>query len=732
MIRATLFALFAIAVSMQANAGECGNATHRPKIGLVLSGGGALGAAHIGVLKVLEELRVPVDCIAGTSMGSIVGGLYAMGLDAATLEATINSIDWRGMFRDRPPRAERDFRRKLQDDGNLIPFSFGIEEDKPLLPRGLILGQTLTLALRRLSLDGAAVLDFDRLPIPYRAVAADIETGEAVVLEKGDIATAMRASMAVSGVFPPVLRDDRLLVDGALANNTPIDIARAMGADRVIVVDLGTELPKRDQLDSAAAIVGQSINLLLRRNTERQLATLEPTDVLIRPELDGLSATSFDKIAEMIGPGETAARAMTGELRKLSLSPEAYRDLVEGRPNLIARPETLAFVRLDNKSRIDDAVIMERVTVKPGEPFDPEEIEQDVRRIYGLDYFETVTWRLVDVGTERGLEIRVEEKTIGLHTARVGLNLQFDPDAGSRYNLSGQVRLANLNELGAELVTDVSTGQTNQLILAYLQPLDAATKWYLSPSVSLSDREFAQYQDGERLRELRIQQAYTTLALARQFGTSGATAVSFDYGVGQFDLRSGPSIGDDNDFDIARYVVDLGYDSVDDLYFPSTGDLARLNFTHNLDDLGSSTSDITVSGTVATVRSRGQNRLRVQFAGGTLLDGEGSDQNAFTLGGLFFLSGYPQFELSGQNYLFASVAGYRDIGIRSVFFDMPVIVGGTVETGRIWNDGDTDIPQRWSGSLVVGVDSPVGPIFIAYGVGGGDRHVFHFSLGQEF
>jgi NTE family protein len=294
------------------------------------------------------------------------------------------------------------------------------------------------------------------------------------------------------------------------------------------------------------------------------------------------------------------------------------------------------------------------------------------------------------------------------------------------------VRLANLNALGAELVTDLSTGQTNQVAVAYLQPLDAATKWYLSPSIFLSDQEFAQYENGERLRELRTQQAFAALALARQFGTSGAAALSLDYGVGQFTRRSGPPIGAENDFTIARYIVDVGYDTVDDLYFPTTGDVGRLSFTHNLDALGSSNSDITLGGRVASTRSRGQNRLRLQFAGGTLLDGEGADQNAFTLGGLFFLSGYPQFELSGQHYVFASLAGYRDIGLRSVIFDMPIVVGGTVETGRIWNDGDEDIPQLWSGSLVVGVDAPVGPLFIAYGVGGADRHVFHFSLGQEF
>jgi len=312
----------------------CGPSVGRPKVGLALSGGGALGATHIGVLKVLEENRIPVDCIAGTSMGAIVGGLYASGMNASRLEETLKAIDWRKMFTDRPPRQQRDFRRKLEDEAGLLPYKIGISGDKPALPLGLILGQELTLALRALSVDASAVKDFNRLVIPFRAVAADIETGKTVVLGSGDLATAMRASMAVSGVFPPVEIDGRLLVDGGLSNNLPIDVVREMGADIVIVVDIPTKLKPRKDLSSAGAIIAQSLSVMVSRSSELQLETMTKTDILIQPELGDASSSSFERIAEMIQPGVEATRAqlhrrppLTRPTRRLGPRSPRYRRL---------------------------------------------------------------------------------------------------------------------------------------------------------------------------------------------------------------------------------------------------------------------------------------------------------------------------------------------------------------------------------------------------------------------
>src|SRR6188508_2454695 len=209
----------------------------RPRVGLVLSGGGARGAAHVGVLKVLDEMHVPVDAIAGTSMGAVVGGLYASGMSADEIEKLISSVNWQDAFQDRPPRAELGFRRKQDDRNFLVRYALGVREDGFVLPQGLVQGQKLEQVLRNAALPVAQIRDFNRLPIPFRAVATDLETGEAVLMDSGDLVTAMRASMSAPGVFAPAQRDGRLLIDGGLVENLPIDVARQMGVDILIVVD---------------------------------------------------------------------------------------------------------------------------------------------------------------------------------------------------------------------------------------------------------------------------------------------------------------------------------------------------------------------------------------------------------------------------------------------------------------------------------------------------------------
>src|SRR5277367_6131457 len=265
----------------------------RPRICLVLSGGGARGMAHIGVLKVLEELKIPVDCIAGTSVGAIVGGLYASGMTALEIDSTIRSVDWQEAFRDAPPRRDLAFRRKQDDRNFLVRLPLGLKHGRILLPKGFIQGQKLQETLRQLTLPFGTSTNFDTLPTPFRAVATDLVTGNAVLMEKGDLAFAMRASISAPGVFAPAEMQGQLLVDGGLAENLPIDVARAMHADILIVSDVSFPLQPRAALDSALTISNQMLAIMVRRNADRQKATLGPQDILIVPSLGTSSVTDF-------------------------------------------------------------------------------------------------------------------------------------------------------------------------------------------------------------------------------------------------------------------------------------------------------------------------------------------------------------------------------------------------------------------------------------------------------
>ena len=314
---------------------EAAPAAQRPRIGLALSGGGARGAAHVGVLRVLEALKIPVDYIAGTSMGSIVGALYASGMTPDEIAQALQEVDWDEVFTDATPRDERTFRRKQDDKLNLIQHKPGLKDGQVRLPMALVEGQKFDLVLRRLLLPVSEVRDFDRLRIPYRAVATDIATGREVVLRHGDLAQAVRASMAVPGAFAAVDIDGRTLVDGGMANNLPISVVREMGADIVIAVDISTPLLTREDIKSVLGVVEQLTGFLTRNNTERQIESLTRRDLLIVPPLDeaGISSGDFKRSAEAIAIGERAARDHTHTLAALGVSPDAYARYLAAHPN---------------------------------------------------------------------------------------------------------------------------------------------------------------------------------------------------------------------------------------------------------------------------------------------------------------------------------------------------------------------------------------------------------------
>ncbi|MFH1690458.1 MAG: patatin-like phospholipase family protein, partial [Candidatus Eisenbacteria bacterium] len=297
--------LFIIAIPSPARADEHSS---RPTVGLVLSGGGARGAAHAGVLEVLEELRIPVDCIAGTSMGSVVGGLYACGLSPQEIEANLRAIDWDDVFDDSPPRRHLPFRRKQVDQVALFGFELGLGRRGLEFPAGLVAGQKLGYLLEALTLRSADAANFDELPIPFRAVATDIDTGERVVMWKDNLADAMRASMAVPGAFTPVGRDGMTLVDGGLVCNLPVDLVRSMGADVIIAVDISPQTGASQETASAATILVQSLYLLMDQNAQQQGELLGTADVLVVPDLGDMNPADFRAVPSAIDAGEEGAR----------------------------------------------------------------------------------------------------------------------------------------------------------------------------------------------------------------------------------------------------------------------------------------------------------------------------------------------------------------------------------------------------------------------------------------
>ncbi|MEG3049415.1 MAG: patatin-like phospholipase family protein, partial [Thermomonas sp.] len=373
-------------------------------VGVVLGGGGARGIAHIGVLKVLERERIPVCAVSGTSMGAIVGGLYATGYDAAELEKIVGSIDWADMFVDDPSRPDLPMERKEEDFRHLLDLEIGYRDGRLGFPVGLVRGQKLMLLLRRLTLSTWRDKDFDALPIPFRAVAADIVTGNKVVFDDGDLAVAIRASMSVPGAFAPLKIDGRLLVDGGMAENVPIDEMRAMGLRRMVVVDVGSKLLGEKDLTNPAVILDQMITALMTEKTERSLASLGADDVLIRPDLGDITSGQFNRTAEAVAVGERAAEAMLPQLRRYAVSPERYAALRARQHRRDFDPGLVAFLDVEaGQTASATRHVGWAAESLVGQPFDVDKAEHAIGRAYGDGRFEQIGYRVVERDGQSGL-----------------------------------------------------------------------------------------------------------------------------------------------------------------------------------------------------------------------------------------------------------------------------------------------------------------------------------------
>lgn len=708
----------------------------RPVVGLVLSGGGALGATHIGVLKVLEELKVPVDIVTGTSMGSIVGGLYALGLDAHELESLVSSIDWGQTFKDNPPRSSLPSRRKQEDYGFLLDLKLGIKDGSLQLPAGIIQGQRLTLMLRDLTTRAHSVTNFDKLPIRYRAVAADLETGKAVVLKGGNLATAMRASMSVPGFFPPVEIDGKLLVDGGVANNLPVDVARAMGAEVLIVVDIPTVLKKRDRLKTSVDIAGQMLSVLIQQNSLGQIASLGPRDILIQPDLGERSSADFDKIQEMIPPGEVAARKRTAQLQALALDPVGYAALKDARGTETVETPVIRFIEFDNRTKLSDARLRAGIRQKIGQPMDVQQIEKDFSELYGSGLFEQIDYQLVERDGKTGMVVTATEKAWAKDYLRVGLALESDLDGDSTYLLGVGFTLTALNSYGAEWRNEIAFGSSQQLLSEFYQPLQPESGFYLLPSINyVRDDVRARGIDGTN-SEYRTIRGEGRLMIGYEASSDLDARVGLRFGVGEVDRRTGTGVGvDTGRFQIGAADLQISSDTLDDTNFPNEGHLVFLEMTASRDELGADDDYVRAEMRALQAMTWGDNTVIVGMQAGTSLSGTLPIHDRFQAGGLFNLSGYARNELSTENIVSGRMLYMRRLSERSpLFLDFPLYLGGSLEAARLDKayDSDSFSQTAFGASVFLGADTPLGPGYLAVGHGDGGRTAGYIYFGRLF
>ena len=708
--------------------------TAAPKIGLVLSGGAARGLAHVGVLKALEEQGIHIDAIAGTSMGAVIGGLYASGYKIDELEKLALGIDWQQALSDNPAREDIPFRRKQDDRDFLVKQKLSFRDDGSLgLPLGVIQGQNLALLLESLLAHSSDIRDFDKLPIPFRAVATDIVNGEKVVFRKGHLPQVIRASMSIPAVFAPVEINGQLLVDGGMVDNIPVDVAREMGVDRVIVVDIGTPLRGRKELSTVFDILNQSITLMTRSNSEVQLASLRPDDILIQPALTSFGATDFGRSQDIITAGYRATQILEPRLAVLRHNDDSDVQLNTARSSDERKPVITA-IRIENDSKIGDSVIRYYIRQPVGEPLDLARLQRDMGTLYGLDYFEQVQYRVVHKGKERTLVISARGKRSGTDYLRLGLNLSDDMRGDSAFNLGASYRVNGINTLGAEWLTRVQIGDQQELYSEFYQPLDAGSRYFVAPYINAQSQNVESILDNDPIAEYRLERYGFGLNFGRQIGNSGEIRLGIGEAWGKADVRIGERDLPGISFNEGFYDLKYSFDSLDNVYFPHTGEDISLSVRQYEPGLGSDERYLQWEFNLDKAMSSGPNTWILGGRYGRTHNEAEVVTSSFLLGGARQLSGFRQDAISGQNISLMRAVYYRRLTPRSYLpLDFPLYAGMSLERGRAWNnDNEFDSGYINAASIFIGFDTPLGPLNFSYGFNDDDQKAVYLNLGQTF
>jgi NTE family protein len=694
----------------------------RPKVGLVLSGGGARGLAHVGVLKVLERERVPVDVVAGTSMGAIVGGLYASGMTVEDIEREFRALDWDALFANRVDRQHLSQRRK-EEDFEISPLiELGMRKGELRAPTGAVSPRGLETLLRRFTMPVRTVQRFDALRIPFRAVATDLETGDAVVLDRGDLALALRSSMSVPGVFPPTELNGRILGDGGLANNLPVDVVRAMGVDIVIAVNVGTPVAGRDTLDSALGVATQMITILTEQNVQRSIATLKPDDVLINPKLGKLSSADFDKSAEAIALGEQAANALLERLRARSVSEAAYAQWKQRRALPAALPPTLDFVEFAGSELTNPARFAAQLETQPGRPFDTARAERDARTLAASGDYTRTDYRIVNRNGAEGLVFELEDKPWGPNYLRLGIDLSTDFNSRGSFNLKLSHNRHWLTPSGTEWRNRVQIGAVPLLFTEIYHPLNwtigLTNDWFVAGYGGIERRTGTLYTaEGDELARYNRTDSRLGIDLGQPWGRFG----EFRLGFAVERVKARPTlvssqvpsinVGDllSTENALRASVV---IDQLDFASFPTRGYRAQANASYGAgSDAGRFQQ---LEGSLLAVKTWGRHTFSYFGQARGASQQEANAIGRYSLGGFHQLSGYRDGQLLGNYVLLSRLSWYTRLPMEAVAA-RAYFIGATIEGGNAWATRDAlHAGSLRSGfSAFFGADTGLGPLYLA-------------------
>jgi len=665
-------------------------------------------------------------------MGAIVGGLYATGVNADDLEQLVGSLDWTAALTDTPERKDLSFRRKQDEREFPINFELGIRGSELLLPKGVIQGQKLDLLLRELTLHASHITDFDKLPIPFRAIASDIVAGEAVVLDSGDLTAAIRASMSVPAVFAPATIDGRLLVDGGIIGNLPIDVMKEMGVDVIIAVDVEFPLYKSEELESVLTISEQMLTILIRKETLRQIETLADSDILIRPELGIYASTNFGDIVETIEPGQQATLQQAHKLQEHSLSEPEWEEYLVQRTLQPSEDDVLAFVRVVHDGKLAPEVLESRLGVEAGDAINSEILAKNANRLYGLQLYEHVGYRLLNEDGATGVEYRATAKSWGPNFLQFGVSLEDDFEGSTSINFAARMTRAGLNRLGAEWRTDLQLGTDPALLTEFYQPLSFDSRLFVAPRLEVRQFNLNTFSMNDTVSRYRVTDSDLSLDIGRELGTVGELRLGVYRGIGEARVKIGDPTLPNIDFATGGAFARLRFDTVDNSRFPRKGLLADIHWNLSRPSMGADHKFDTIQGEFSQTWSRGKSSLQLGLDYATTLSADNTVQDFFPLGGFLRLSGLERGEISGPHAALARLVYYRRVGdTTGGVFETPIYLGISAEAGNVWQTRaeigfDT---MQMNGSIFAGLDSYFGPVYLAAGFAENGQTNFYLFIG---
>ena len=725
-MRRMVFILLLLLLPGALRAQQNAAARPRPKIGVALEGGGAMGLAHIGVLKWFEEHHIPVDYVAGTSMGGLVGGFYATGMSPDELKTLIEGMDWRKILGDRTPYEDLSFRRK--EDQRAYPNSliFGLRGGLRL-PAGLNAGHQIGLIIDRMTLSYDEVPSFDALPVPFRCVATDLVSGKSYVFKDGSLAVALRATMSIPGAFSPVRDGKAVFVDGGLLNNLPTDVVRQMGAEIVIAVHLESAPADAKDIQSVFGVLNHSVRVVLEENELRSLAQ---ADAVVSVPLSEYNTLDYAKSSQIMKRGYEAANARARLLEAFALSDADWQEHQQARE---ARKRsdvpTPQFIEIEGTNAHEATDVTRYVKRFQDKPVNPAKLDEVLTRLTGVGRYDSAGYRLIEKNGQTGLLVQVVEKNYAPPMFQTAFEVDGSQSGNVDFTAGTRFTFMDVAGFRSEWRTDILLGNTYGIQTELFRPLRAESRWFFAPHADASDTTFQIYAKNDPLADYRIYRINIGGDVGYSFGRFSELRVGYQVGSLNTKLRLGapeiPSVAGRVGQTRLRYLLD----HTDDPVIPRRGFSAETNFRWFDQSPGANGAmDLKLGFFQPIARSAS---LFLQSEGGTTFGTTSTGVPQFFFGGPVRLSAYGQNEFQGNQYYLFRAGFLRDLLILPPFLGKKVYAVGAYEIGKMYGlTTGSDLPDDVAAGFLA--ETALGPFFIGGSVGDSGHRKWFFQLGRVF